>query len=256
MCGHNLQKLFFLTGAPRSGTTFLSDWITTAPNAYCVHEVLPELRQCHPEHRVALLQEFSRTSADRLGKPLQREFLNWEHVCAKQNPEVLGLKNPWIWNEPTPEASITETSPSLLARVIVLMRHPFDMVASGFERGLKTRNWPNYTAAMHVGFFRAVTEFVQGWRNSGKALLLIRYEDLLLRPEQIRTSIEEFLGVTLNSFSGNEHEAGYFDRLSSSATIRLGTPENSKRALLSAADRDVIRRTIDECSFDTGYDLA
>lgn len=36
-------QMLFVTGAPRSGTTFVSDWITQAEDAYCAHEISREV---------------------------------------------------------------------------------------------------------------------------------------------------------------------------------------------------------------------
>ncbi|MGH3866079.1 MAG: hypothetical protein ACRDQ4_08060 [Pseudonocardiaceae bacterium] len=37
------MQMLFVTGVPRSGTTFVSDWITQSKDAYCAHEISREV---------------------------------------------------------------------------------------------------------------------------------------------------------------------------------------------------------------------
>lgn len=247
---------FFVTGAPRSGTTFMSDWICTASNAYCVHEVVPHLQSCSRDERLDLLMNFANSAADRLKKPLQREFLVWDDVVGKTNPAVLGIKNPWIWNCEIPESCIVELSPSFLERCIVMVRHPFDMVASGFERGLRTKNWPNYSAAEHSLLYLHCSKFLQKRQAQNTQTLVVHHEELLLDPSRVQLRVEEFLGISLSRFSGHEHTEEYFEKMRSHVSRSRGNIGSSKRTLLSNADRATIRALVGELAASFGYDLS
>src|SRR5438128_1402735 len=90
-------EMLFITGAPRSGTTFVSDWITESPDAYCAHEVLDELMGKTEEQVIEYLQYCAATGVDRLSKQLQREFMHWDNPRTKTDPRILGFKEPLVW---------------------------------------------------------------------------------------------------------------------------------------------------------------
>src|SRR5436309_1875203 len=90
-------QIFFVTGPPRSGTTFLSDWITECPSAYCAHEIVGSIPGTSPNEITRYLHKCAATGQDRLSKPVQREFLRWDHPYTKIAPTLLGFKEPIAW---------------------------------------------------------------------------------------------------------------------------------------------------------------
>ncbi|HKH47086.1 MAG TPA: hypothetical protein VKM72_20710 [Thermoanaerobaculia bacterium] len=241
--------LFFVTGAPRSGTTFVSDWITESPEAYCVHEVLRQLAGRTSRERLAYLRQCAATGEDRTGKPLQREFLRWDRPRTKASPRVLGFKEPVVWPV-EPEHIPQPVGPFLRevgARRILLVRHPLDVVASARHRALHTRNWPGFTCGQLCDFWRDALALHDSWSAEGVPLLTLRWEELLLRQES-GASLGGFLGTSLPAFDGNEATPGYLRRLRAGVTLEGGAEGSAKRRLLTAAERREVRaRTADLC---------
>jgi hypothetical protein len=70
-------QMLFVTGAPRSGTTFVSDWITQSEDAYCAHEISREVDGMTDSEILDYLWYCARTGTDRRDKLSLREFVRW-----------------------------------------------------------------------------------------------------------------------------------------------------------------------------------
>jgi hypothetical protein len=110
MTGSKLVQILFVTGALRSGTTFVSDWITQAEDAYC-----------------------ARTGTDRQDKRALHEFVRWPTHQPKKRLMVLGFKEPIFWPvqsgvAPCHVDSFLERFPT---KYVFMLRHPYDVIASG-----------------------------------------------------------------------------------------------------------------------------
>lgn len=247
---------FFVCGAPRSGTTYISDWITESEKAYCVHEVLNEVENMSYEEVVSYLRHCASTGKDRYGKLLQREFLKWNDLHLKEDPQILGIKQPVTW-------SGTVNSPGLIKNVlakasvkkIVLLRHPIDVIASGKYRGIHTRNWPNYSVEVHCDLWITAYRHYVEWTELGNEVHVIFWEELVLDFEAEKNKIEIYLGIDLPNFSGYEHSASHFSQLRRSTFRALGVIHNPNRDLLSESEADVIRSKTSEICNNIGYKI-
>ncbi len=249
-------KLFFISGAPRSGTTFLSDWVTQTSSAYCVHEVLGELENMTDEDWMPFLGTCAQNGQDRYQKKRQLEFLRWQDLRVEQAPTSLGLKQPIVWTQ-------RATAPSALnlflnnpaCKKILIFRHPYDVIASGKSRGLKTSNWPGYTTAEHCQFWQVAYEHQGQWQKDSDTFLAITWENLLLHPEMEKERLEKFLDIQLQVFAGFEHEENYFRQLKRSTTRSGGVTDNEHRKLLTSEDRAIIKQLLGDTCQAMGYEL-
>jgi len=248
-------EVFFVTGAPRSGTTFLSDLVTQSPFAYCCHEVLPELVGKSNDEILEYLQFCAATGVDRLAKPLQREFIRWVDLPCKRSPNLLGLKEPLVWFDGLLPEPIGQFLMRFDTRYIVTIRHPYDVIASGKHRARYTRNWPNFTIEAHARFWERAVDLSDWLAVNKRKLLLVRWERLVLDFDGTRRAIGQFLGVDLPRFYGYEHTPDHFHDLCNNLSLAEGVKNNPYRDLLTHAERLIIRTRLRECCKDLGYEL-
>jgi len=241
----------FITGAPRTGTTFLSDWITKTSNAYAVHEVMEEIEGKKEESLINFLNYCAKSGHDRYSKSKQLEFLNWKNLNLKNNPPILGLKQPVVWeNTYAPPEVISNFLSLKPIKKILLIRHPYDVIASGKHRGNNTNNWPNYSTVTHCKFWQTSFNYINEWTNTSGSLLLIFWEKLVLNYNAEKKRIEDFLRIELDSFWGFEKEQIYFEKIKAQVSITEGVINNSKRQLLSEEDKKIIKDMLfDNCEF-------
>ena len=250
-------RLVFVTGAPRSGTTFVSDWLCESPDAYCAHEVLP-LPNGGADDDAALIATLRRcalTGEDRLGKPRQREFMRWRPQPPKPAPAVLGLKEPVQWPLdllPGPlDALLERRRPSL----VVLVRHPYDTIASGRRRALTTGNWPGFDLDSHCRLWLDALSLGERARSRGQPVLTLRQEELLREPEPARAALERLLGVELPGFDGNERTSTELTAMRERVSPTAGLVDGPDRELLPDADRRRIVELTGEACGALGYEL-
>ena len=175
----NIRLFFFITGAPRSGTTFLSDWITQSKEAYCVHEVLNDIRGKSVEDLTLYMANCSKNGYDRFSKTQQLKFLDWQKIKVKTDPTVLGLKQPIIWfSTENFRADLHNFFDLKPLKMIVLIRHPFDVIASGKHRANHTNNWPNYSTEDHCKFWQTSFDLIESWNHDSKDNLVIFWKIL------------------------------------------------------------------------------
>ncbi len=249
------RTFLFVTGAPRSGTTFVSDWISETEDSYVCHEVLPELAGMPVEAMWAYLANCARTGMDRMGKVKQLEFMSWQERQRTAVPRILGLKEPVAWDgseAPQPIASLLAAKPSLC---IVLIRHPYDVVTSGMRRGRQTSNWPGYSVNDHCRLWLQ-TLALAGWvRRMGTPVLLVRWEELFLEHEAVKEKIEEFVGVSLPGFTGFERRPTELAFYAKNVSKAHGLRDADRRQELSNADRDEIKAVVGSEAREMGYCL-
>lgn len=227
--------LCLVLGPPRSGTTLVSDWIMEARNSYCVHEVLPELDPVSSAAEiVTALRRYAATGEDRLGKPGQRAFIDWDTVDVEADPALLGWKEPIAG--PELEATLAAPIETFLAqkdvRVVLLTRHPFDIVASGLRRAESTPNWPSYSMETLCRFWKQARLLRERLVSDGATLLCIRWEALALSPESAARSLTRFLGHEIVPTRGRERSAAYLRDMCNAVSPERGWITNPARDAL------------------------
>lgn len=248
--------IFFVTGPPRSGTTFLSDWITECTTAYCAHEIIDSLPAPDPDGITTYLHDCAATGKDRLSKTLQRDFLRWDHPRTKIAPPVLGFKEPIVWRSvdalPYAVAGYLE---AVRARCIVTTRHPYDVIISGKERAARTRNWPTFGVAEHCELWCTALPMADFYHKRGLATLLIRWERLILEFAEVRNELQDFLHINLPLFAGNERSNDYIASLRTRISMSGGVRDRHLRAQLSNEERAIVRNITGGACSCLGYTL-
>jgi len=254
---HNMpdRSFLFITGAPRSGTTFISDWITETEDAYICHEVLPELTGLTLPQMWAYLELCARTSDDRMKKSRQLEFLRWRERRRTIAPRVFGLKEPVTWTTDTPPDSLEMLLANASSRCVLLVRHPYDIVISGIRRGSETRNWPGFTVEEHCRLWLQAVSFTHWLQRSDVPLLVLPWEDLILEHEAAQQSLEEFIGFQLPAFSGFERDPAQLDAYRRTVSRKHGICDALHRAELSPRDRATIASLVAPRAEELGYCL-
>lgn len=249
------RPFLFVSGAPRSGTTFISDWITETEDAYICHELLPELAGLTVAEMWAYLESCAETSKDRMQKTKQLEFLAWRERRRPVVPRVLGLKEPVTWTSDEPPEPLVALLSHAESRCIMLVRHPYDVVVSGLRRGSETRNWPGYTIEEHCRLWLQAISLTEWLRRSRIPVLLLPWEDLFMAKEAAKDSIEAFIEFPLPAFSGFERDPAELDGYRQRVTRTHGICDSRRRAQLSSCDRDIIASLVARRAEDLGYQL-
>ncbi|MEW6736325.1 MAG: sulfotransferase [Acidobacteriota bacterium] len=243
-------KIVLVTGAPRSGTTFISDWITESPQAYCAHEILTEIENKTDTEIFQFLLKCAVTGDDRLSKVHENDAMKWNKVPGKINLRLLGFKQPFAWFEgldrlPYAVRRFPEKYNSLY---LVTIRHPYDVVASGKHRALHTKNWPNYTVKQHCLLWREATKLYHHYQAKRFKVMYIKWERLILQFNTIKQELETFLQLDLPVFYGYEQTQEYFETLRGQVSLQAGVVLGKKRELLTNEDRLTIQEmTADFC---------
>jgi hypothetical protein len=253
-------QLVFVTGAPRSATTFISDWIAQAPDAYCAHEISREVAGMTDDQIMQFLRACAASGTDRLGKTGIRDHMRWNGLPRKDitRLRVLGFKEPVFWpvQSPTPPYHADGFLRKFPAKYVIAVRHPYDVVASGKHRAATTATWPGFTTEQHALLWRTAVQQWQSYVRHGYQTICIRWEQLLLQPGMTRSALNRFLGIRLPAFSGYEHGPGYIEELRRHVSPAAGLTSGGHRHYLTREDIAVIRSIAGEIAADIGYELA
>jgi hypothetical protein len=247
--------LFLVTGAPRSGTTFVGDWLNEDPATYCVHEVWDAGEEIAPADFLVRLQECAATGSDRLGKEAQREFIQWPAHRPRPALRRLGLKEPVTWTVAAPDLPRPLDEVFAGAPLVVTVRHPYDVVASGLARAANTSNWPGFSVAEHCDFWIRSVELGDAARAAGRPALTVVWEEMLVEPERAQRGLEQLLGLTLPPFDGFELTPRRLADLRRQVDRRAGLPASPARELLPAGDRARIAELVAGHCDALGYAL-
>jgi hypothetical protein len=249
------RPFLFVTGPPRSGTTFLSDWITETEDAYICHEVLPELGGLSLAEMWKFLESLAQTSLDRMQKPKQLEFLAWRERRRQSIPRVLGLKEPVTWTSEEPPEALRALLLHAQSRCIALVRHPFDVVNSGLRRGQTSRNWPGYSVEEHCRLWLQTSSVIAWVRSHAIPALVIHWEELILSQATVKEQIEEFIGFPLAAFNGFERSPDELEYYRRRVSRTHGICEDGQRSFLSSVDRECIAAMLTQQAEAYGYRL-
>lgn len=253
-------QLVFVTGAPRSATTFISDWISQSPYAYCAHEISREVAGMTDEQIMQFLRTCAASGADRLGKAGIRDHMRWNSLPRKDAARlrVLGFKEPVFWpvQSPAPPYHADGFLRKLQAKYITTMRHPYDVVASGKHRAATTATWPGFTTEQHALLWRSAVLQWQSYIRHGYSTLCLRWEQLVLQPSVTRRALQRFLGISLPAFCGYERDADYIEELRRNVSPTKGLTSSGYRDYLTQADIEVIRSIAGDLTADLGYELS
>ncbi len=248
----------YVTGAPRTGTTFISDWISDTENGYCCHEIADAIENFSSFHQIdEYLKLCASTGLDRKSKVHKFSSQWWGALKIKHNPDIIGMKQPISWpSAQTQPAGITTFLQQSDPHIIVMMRHPYDAIASGKSRALNTNNWPNYTTEEHCLFWKYSVEFYLQLTQTSHKTMFIKWEDLMLNREYYRKQLNEFLSVRLSEdFIGDERSAAELSDFKANVTLSGGVPANKSRKLLGAEDYHSIRDITGSLCQMLGYQL-
>lgn len=251
------DRFLFVTGSPRSGTTYVSDWLTQLPDVYCVHEVLSELRDWPPAQVLQALLGYARAGSDRLAKPLQREFLSWpDSGLQTEAPMLLGWKEPVTWR-PGGLAACPEPLRTALRqqcdRAVVTLRHPFDVVASGRRRERSTTNWRPLSIEEHCEYWFSALELAGDLDRVGAQVLVLRWESMVVDPAGTADRLGELIGLRLPEFAGYERTGDELSGLRAAIDQERGLVDHPHRDALTGPDRDRIWQLVGNAATGMGY---
>lgn len=141
----------------------------------------------------------ARTGTDRQDKPVLHEFVRWPAHQPKTRLSVLGFKEPVFWPVQSMVApyhvdGFLERFPTKYA---VMLRHPYDVIASGSRRAVDTATWPGFTVDEHATLWVSSLLLWQRYRERGYPTLTVRWERLLLEYGTVRDELRDFLGLAL-----------------------------------------------------------
>lgn len=254
-----VPQLVFVTGAPRSATTFVSDWITQSPDAYCAYEISREVAGMTDDQIMRFLRKCAVSGEDRLGKTGIRDHMHWSNLPRKEivRLRVLGFKEPVFWpvQTPSPPYHADGFLQKYPARYVIIMRHPYDVVASGKHRAATTATWPGFTTEQHALLWHTAVQQWQSYVRRGHETLCLRWEQLLLQPRTARSALNRFLGISLPAFDGYERTPGYIERLRRQVSPVAGLIRSEHRHYLTRTDIDIIRTVAGEDAAGIGYEL-
>jgi hypothetical protein len=253
------KDFLFVTGAPRSGTTYVSDWLTQLEDAYCVHEVLTDLKGRPAEEAFAALNAYASSGADRLDKVRQREFLSWPSKGLEtRDLGLLAWKEPVAWEGggldavPDPLGTLLRTHCS---QAVVTVRHPFDVVASGRRREASTSNWRPLSVEAHCAFWLSTLQLIRDLERQGCAVLVLRWEDLLADAGANAARLGEFVKRELPAFEGYEREPEELASMRACVHPERGLVGHTSRTYLTESDKEEIRRLLLAEATELGYEL-
>jgi hypothetical protein len=234
-----MVQYFFVSGAPKSGTTWVQRLLDAHPQVVCSGEGHFVERVAQP--LVKVLEDYARQQqlvAERVyeGKPYYQPLTRAEmigfaralivqrmHARAGQGAKAVGDKTP----------RYTQYLGGLLAlfpdaRFINVIRHPYDVAVSllhhGLRVGMADADTPGSEAYMNL-----VRNSAQQWSASQAAvaafrekhprrMLHLRYEDLLDRPRELAAQMFAHLAVGADeAVVSHAVEASSFEKLSGRA---------------------------------------
>src|SRR5690606_895522 len=93
----------------------------------------------------------------------------------------------WGFKEVQHDAEVADFLTRLFprGRVILLVRNPVDVIAS-----MRSRSWYHSDGGGPHGVLKVWSRNVQSFLDAGRSHLLVRYEDLVARPEATCTTLE------------------------------------------------------------------
>lgn len=156
-------------------------------------------------------------------------------------------------------------------RIVILVRHVMDTIASGIEAspwGFQAYGYAPYTQSFPGNSVAALTSY---WLDHVRAALAfekeqphlchrVRYEDLVMRPEEIVTGIQRFLGVAedlsvLQAAFRREHPRGPGDyKIEHTTRIHASSIGHGKRvpvAMLPPTLLDAVNHQLDALGYDS-----
>ncbi|HEY3950467.1 sulfotransferase [Phenylobacterium sp.] len=192
------EKIVFVGGAPRSGTTVTHALLCTSPRVSPYNQEISFFRGIPQSYRLGQLswkehtstffadpEDFRRTMREAADVPLRRI---WQALG--QTP-ILCVKDPLL----TPSFHDLRALYPAEASFVVVIRHPYEVVRSRqevHERGGAKQPFDQGQAAMvareYLSTYRTVLS-----QSFGGRLYMFRYEDL--QTEQIQLGLAQFLGV-------------------------------------------------------------
>ncbi|MBS0361099.1 MAG: sulfotransferase [Proteobacteria bacterium] len=192
------EKIVFVGGAPRSGTTVTHALLCTAPRVSPYNQEISFFRGIPQSYRLGQLawkehtstffgepEEFRRTMRETADVPLRRI---WQ---ALGETPILCVKDPLL----TPFFHDLRALYPEEARFVVVVRHPYDVVRSRqevHERGGAAQAFDPGQAAMvareYMATYRAILS-----QSFGGRLFMFKYEDL--NSQQIQMGLAQFIGV-------------------------------------------------------------
>lgn len=198
-CG---DRLIIVGGAPRSGTTLLQNMLDSHPDITGGPEFLhlPDIVSLQQKLHASIAKEWidffcSKEDVNRYTGELIENFLL--PLLDRQGGKFLSEKTP---NNILIFSELLDILPR--ARFIQVIRDPRAIVSSMLEVGAKARkkgeNPPYFTKDMDSASSYVNKCFDAGFsaeKKNGRHVLTVRYEDLVVNPEQESKKVCEFLGL-------------------------------------------------------------
>lgn len=209
------SQLFFVGGAPRSGTTWLTHLLDSHPDVRCggeglFHKHLAEpMQKMMTERRQAIEGKNTNLFRETGGFPLpdaeDGELLIGTAIL--QALARLGGKHPWkAIGEKTPEnvfffPRLKRMFPN--AKLITIARDPRDVLTSGWHFFYKTKDGEDVNAAK-IAFIRLALPSINKGAHTTLELLkhypsdctMVTYERMRAAPAEIAQNLFRFLGVS------------------------------------------------------------
>ena len=210
MSNIHLDKLIFIGGVPRSGTTLVKRLLNSHSEIYCGPEF---------GHLPAIMNQYN-TMKKGIENGRLNEYFDLEELQFSYQSLVLELlKKPLLSLDKTYLAEKTpgnirvfphlhELFPS--AKLLHILRNPFDVVASFLRVGKRKDNLAEHYYDVRKGaiFWRQTVNWITRFETSKKDSFqqqykVVKYEELLKNPEETLKDLLYWLGV--------EYEASMLD---------------------------------------------
>ena len=197
------QKLHFMSGLPRSGSTVLASILNQNPNVYVTPtspmlNVAVKMQEAWREDPTVKANYFEE-QARNLTKAILPAF--WQH---RTEPIIIDKGRGWAKNMPTVNALFGEKIkvvvverdlPSIMASWLTIIKNQTN---SNFDKNLIARGYPA-TDENRMGemWFNMVNDCIEGTQQIKKdvpdQIIVVQYDDIITNPTNEIRRIEEFL---------------------------------------------------------------
>lgn len=192
------QKIVFVGGAPRSGTTVTHALLCTSNSVSLYTPEISFFRGIPIAYRNGIISWEQHTKAffesqDAFRQVMRRSSdMAMDHLWGVlQKPPILCVKDPLL----TPYFHDLQDLYPREAWFVVVVRHPFDVVRSRQEVHRKSTNGAPFTVHDAARVAQEYTSFYQNVlsRPFGGRLFMFKYEDL--NAQNVRDGLAQFMGV-------------------------------------------------------------
>ena len=208
------QKLYLISGAPRSGTTMLQKILNTHPEVGCLHEQFGLLeiinnltisgkkinKNIQIQQKEHYYRDYPSISVHDIPKILKKI---WSSVFIDKKLYVIANKIPNV----TLDNSLDYYQYDIKLKHIIILRNPIDVINSSITRRNNANNgldeWHIYSVE------QAIDEWSKNWSFASKNFnnpdfFFVKYEDIFTNFEAFNWKISNFMEIIPNFLNLND----------------------------------------------------